>query len=154
MINDYQIISKGESFSPSVEVVGCFLEFDSKVLYIKRAPHISQGNTWCIPGGKLEKDETPIEGVIREIYEEVGVTIIQENLIYLGKLQIRRAEIDYLFHIFVNAFDVKPLINLCFDESTEARWLTIEEIEKLPLIVGGHSVLDYYQAWIKNPFIY
>lgn len=29
-------------------------------------------NTWCVPGGKMEGDETPIEAAIRETAEEAG----------------------------------------------------------------------------------
>lgn len=30
-------------------------------------------NRWCFPGGHIEKDETPEEAAVREVYEETGV---------------------------------------------------------------------------------
>jgi mutator protein MutT len=144
----YSIIPEGEIFSPSLEVAGCFIECDSKILYIKRNPHISQGNTWCIPGGKLEKGETPLNGAVREVWEEVGITL--ETLSYIGKIQIRKSDIDYTFHIFFTQFLNKPSITLCIDECIDAQWLTMEKILELPLITGAPSILKIYQSWRKT----
>ncbi len=150
VINDYQIIPEGESFSPSLEVVGCFIEYESKVLYILRNPAISQGNKWGIPAGKLEKNEALIAGCIREVWEEVGVALNAENVQYVNKLQMRKLDTDYIFHIFFTQFLNKPSINLCINECIDAQWLTIEEISQLPLISGAPSILLIYQSWRKT----
>jgi 8-oxo-dGTP pyrophosphatase MutT (NUDIX family) len=62
--------NKPEDFKPKFEIVGSFLEWDGKILILHRQDFKAQGNTWAIPGGKIEKDETPIQASIRETYEE------------------------------------------------------------------------------------
>ena len=47
-----------------------------KVLLGRRTPHSKFfPNYWCIPGGKLEKNENPINSAIREIKEETGLKV-------------------------------------------------------------------------------
>lgn len=53
---------------------GALVVRDGKVLLIKRAIQPFQGY-WDIPGGFLEVDEHPEDGVIREVAEETGLTI-------------------------------------------------------------------------------
>lgn len=149
-MNNYQIIPENEPFSPSLEAAGCFLEFEDKILCIKRSPHISQGGLWCIPGGKLEKNEAPLSGVLREVFEEVGIALNENEMMCIGKLQIRRPTIDYTFHIYRVLLQEMPVVQLCADECTEAEWLDIEEVKKLPLIMCGEDVLAHYAAYIKN----
>lgn len=52
--------------------VDALLIRDNKILLIKRAPHLTQGNRYALPGGFLDRDETISEGVLRELKEETG----------------------------------------------------------------------------------
>ncbi|WP_433717399.1 NUDIX hydrolase (plasmid) [Nocardia sp. CA-084685] len=38
-------------------------------------PQIAYPNQWCLPGGMLEEGETPLECIVREIDEEIGVVL-------------------------------------------------------------------------------
>ncbi|GAB4364948.1 MAG: (deoxy)nucleoside triphosphate pyrophosphohydrolase [Calditrichia bacterium] len=49
---------------------------EGRVLIARRRDHISQGSKWEFPGGKLRPGETPEDCLIREIEEELGITII------------------------------------------------------------------------------
>lgn len=50
-----------------IEAAGGIVERKNKILFIKR------NGVWDIPKGKLEKNETPEIGAIREIEEECGI---------------------------------------------------------------------------------
>ena len=39
----------------------------------QRSHHCHQGGTWAMPGGALNRDESPLEGALREFREEIGV---------------------------------------------------------------------------------
>lgn len=45
------------------------------ILAARRRPERADGGMWEFPGGKLEPDESPEEALVREIREELGVTI-------------------------------------------------------------------------------
>lgn len=58
----------------------CFLIKDNHVLLIKRnkPPWLHH---WNAVGGKLERDEKPHDGVIREVIEETGITMKKSDLL-------------------------------------------------------------------------
>ena len=54
------------------------------------------GNVYAPPGGKFETGESPLDCIIREYYEETGLTLINPDFkaFHIGKIQ--RKEL-YLF---------------------------------------------------------
>ncbi|WP_181704487.1 8-oxo-dGTP diphosphatase MutT [Chthonobacter rhizosphaerae] len=61
---------------PLVLVVACALiDADNRVLITQRPEGKSLAGLWEFPGGKLEPGETPEDALIREMHEELGVTI-------------------------------------------------------------------------------
>ena len=56
----------------------CYLKKDNKVLMIKFAK--KWGHVYAPPGGKFEEGETPLDCIIREFYEETGLTLINPKL--------------------------------------------------------------------------
>ena len=57
--------------------VAIILNNDEQVLIARRHAHQHQGDLWEFPGGKREANETRLEAVQREIYEEVGLQVEQ-----------------------------------------------------------------------------
>lgn len=134
-----------DDFNPTVEVASCYIEWTDKILLLKRHPQKPQGNTWGVPGGKMEKNENPKMAVIREIQEEVGINIDDNDLQKIGRLYCRLPHVDYVYHMFRKKLKALPDINLELEEHLEMRWVTIEEALKLPLIAGGTEALNYFK---------
>ena len=55
--------------------VAILINADHQVLFGQRPPPKSWEGWWEFPGGKIEKDETSVDALYREIYEEIGVKI-------------------------------------------------------------------------------
>jgi 8-oxo-dGTP diphosphatase len=65
----------------TVLVVACALvDVDGRVLIAKRPPGRPLAGLWEFPGGKMEDGETPEVAVIRELDEELGITVNQACL--------------------------------------------------------------------------
>ena len=61
---------------PTVLVAAAALvDVDGRVLLAKRPPGKQLAGMWEFPGGKVEAGETPEECLIRELHEELGITV-------------------------------------------------------------------------------
>ena len=94
-------IEPPEGFHPIVEAAGCYCEWSDKMLFLKRHPLKSQGNTWGIPRGKLEKNENPRMAVIREIREEVGLNFHDYFFDFYSSKS--RLPVKFFFHAFLRS---------------------------------------------------
>lgn len=52
-----------------------YSEFGRQVLLALRKPGQHQGNLWEFPGGKLEPGEALQDGLVRELREEIGISV-------------------------------------------------------------------------------
>lgn len=98
-----------------------------KILLVKEGKQILY-NLYNLPGGHLEKDESPIEGAIREVEEETGLNV---ELDYLVDIIITRSEnyyINFVFHGNYLSGELTPLEN----EILECSWFSIDEVLNMP----------------------
>ena len=56
------------------------IDVDGRVLICQRPECKSLAGLWEFPGGKVEKGESPEECLIRELHEELGITVAQACL--------------------------------------------------------------------------
>jgi len=56
----------------------CYLKKDNIVLMIKFTK--KWGHVYAPPGGKFEEGETPLDCIMREFYEETGLTLVNPNI--------------------------------------------------------------------------
>ncbi|ABM45180.1 hypothetical protein X471_00644 [Bartonella bacilliformis str. Heidi Mejia] len=62
-------------------VVACaLLDQDNRVLLAERPQGKSLAGLWEFPGGKIEQGETPEASLIRELEEELGIYVQQNDL--------------------------------------------------------------------------
>lgn len=114
--------------------VGAVVIKERKVLLVRRGIPPSEG-LWAIPGGHVELGETLQETAEREILEETGIVISAGEPIHTFDL-IERDESERIrFHYIVVdvAADYVSGEPDGADDALEARWLSWEEIQKLPV---------------------
>ncbi len=68
-----------ETTTPPVRLVvvaaAALIDPDGRVLLAQRPAHKELGGLWEFPGGKIAKGETPELALIRELKEELGITV-------------------------------------------------------------------------------
>lgn len=107
----------------SVSVTGVVVRSDGRVLAIKR----EDDGRWVPPGGVLELDETPEQGVVREVWEETGIRVEPERFIGVYK----NMELGVLSVVF----RCRPVggAERESDETDAVAWLTeAEAVERMP----------------------
>ena len=126
--------AKPERFKEKFEVVSCFIEHDSKILLLHRQDYKPQGDTWGVPAGKVDKGETLPDAIIREIKEEIELTIKPHELVFFDTFYVRYPEYDFIYHVFHTKLDKIPKLNLNPIEHKDYVWTTPSESLKMNLI--------------------
>lgn len=116
----------------SVSVAGVVVREDGRVLVIRRADN----GAWEAPGGVLELDERPEDGVCREVLEETGVKVDPVRLSGVYK-NMERA-------IVALVFLCRPVggAEQTSAETSEVRWFTREEVRSRMTEAYAVRVLD------------
>ena len=151
-MSKYQVFFREpEDFQPKIFGAACFLHSNGKILLLKRAKNKSQELTWGSPGGKIEKDESPKQAAIREVYEEIGL-VIEDEIEKLGTLYCRFPELDYRMTFFYKSYSEFPNIHLNLDEHEDYGWFTYSEALNLNLIKFGKEAIDQLKKCDFNKF--
>jgi 8-oxo-dGTP diphosphatase len=98
---------------------------DGQVLLVKRNENLKDFPGWFIlPGGKQEKNETPKEAAIREVFEETGIKVNDAVLKVIATHYHEYKSKVYLVYIF-ESNNFEGLLK----ESSEGipMWINIEE---------------------------
>ena len=130
-------------FCPKLTVSACRLEYNDKLLLLKRSVDKTEGNLWEFPTGKIKTDETPLEAIIRETYEETGIQLTPIQITLIDKLYIKKPYIDYTSYLF-KAILAEMLPIIISTEHQEYKWITFEDTFNFPLVSGTKEALEKY----------
>jgi len=119
-------------------VLHAIVERDGALLLVKRAPHMSEGGKWGLPGGFLDRDENLVEGVLRELREETGWTGEVRALLRVNSRPDRpredRQNVAFDFVVTALARVGEP-----DDEQTAVEWIPIERLPPLDSLAFDHG---------------
>ena len=88
----------------------------------------SKGGDWGVTGGHPKSGETPLQGIITEIKEELGLDFSNENIIeYDSGCDGKECFKMYFVTKDVNLKD----ITIQEEELTEVRWFSMEELRHM-----------------------
>lgn len=73
---------------------------DGKILAVKHYRKNSTASFWCVPGGGLDPLEPVINGVEREIVEELGVKPVVGRLVLVQQMVTSRVDSDEELELF------------------------------------------------------
>lgn len=105
---------KPQNFHPTFDTVSCFIEYDGKILLLLRHDHKNEPNTYCLPGGKVDHGESVDDAMIREIFEETGLSI--NDAVFFQKVYVQYPSHDFIYHMHHKTLDDKPVITIRIDE--------------------------------------
>lgn len=86
---------------------------------------------FMLPGGKWERDESPLQCAIRELEEELGVSLAPEQLTPLGGFTTATANepgFRLVSEVFAASVDRRPQPRA---EIAEARWVAAAEMTRI-----------------------
>ena len=102
----------------------CFLLRDEKLLLIRKKTGFGAGKITGA-GGRIEPGESPEETAIREVREEVGVSIRSLRKVGLLEFYSTSPEPDWIVYVFLSSdFEGEPAPS----EEAEPQWVSVDEL--------------------------
>ena len=113
-----------------MNIIGCFLMYRGELVLLRRHLHKPRGGTWGLPAGKVEKNETFDDAMIRELYEETGCLVKPMEIDSLGEFVFGQESEEYRFIAYKVKLDEKPELKIEEDAHSEAIWITPQDCMK------------------------
>jgi len=145
------------SFRP--DLVGCWIfrmstDRGIEILLIRRAPDRIYPGIWqCVTGG-LEGDEKVVDGALRELDEETGITAADIETLYgLDQVNLFHAEhVDALLAEAVFAAHVRAGVEPRLShEHDDARWVSPEEARETVVWPAYRTAIEQIGWLVANP---
>src|SRR5208337_1684307 len=109
---------------PRVGVATIVVNVGHNVLLGRSTKEQTKGQ-WIIPGGKIEPFETIQETSTREILEETGIQVANQEMLFISE-RVDRVNLDHRIVIYVTGQAVGGVLRSTFteeDELSEVRWV-------------------------------
>ena len=98
----------------------CYLKKDNKVLMMKFS------KKWAPPGGKFESGESPLDCVLREFFEETGLTLIHPRLQGISYWQDVSEGIIFIYTAEEFEGELTPIT-----EEGTLEWIDLKDLPKI-----------------------
>jgi A/G-specific adenine glycosylase len=129
------IISKSRSLPEHHIAVGIVCK-NSHLLITRRKPAGLLGGLWEFPGGKVQEGETAEQACIREIKEEINLSI--EIIEFLTRIKHAYTH----FKLIMDVFRCRYLSgDIVLQGPVDCRWITIDEIGMFPFPAANHKFI-------------
>jgi 8-oxo-dGTP diphosphatase len=111
-------------------VAAALLDDEDRVLVAQRPPGRSLAGLWEFPGGKLEAGERPEQALVRELAEELGLSVAEAALRPLAFASHAYPEMHLLMALYTcRRWEGEPTGR----EEQALRWLRPDQLATLPM---------------------
>lgn len=119
------------------------IDKDDYYLTLYLAAHPTYGDSADLPGGTVDIGESPLQGMLREVTEEIGVVVAPTDVVevYSGT-EYSKHNTNYVLHRMRVA--KRPRITLSWEHSSH-KWLSRDEFLK-----NAEGSLDTYMHMVAD----
>ncbi|OGZ46105.1 MAG: hypothetical protein A3C84_03215 [Candidatus Ryanbacteria bacterium RIFCSPHIGHO2_02_FULL_48_12] len=119
------------------------IEKDGKVLVCRGIGD----SVWEFPGGRLHMDESPQEGLRREIFEELNISVAVNGPIHICRSLHTKSSTWRVLVAYHCALEEGQTLTIDPEEVEDAKWVSHEELKTLPMFDDCREVADVF---LKN----
>lgn len=134
----------------AIIVTAAIIRRDRQILIAQRKQGAHEGLLWEFPGGKLESGESPEDGLIREIKEELDIDIAVEDIFKVVAHCYDKERHVLLLVYLCQYLRGKPKTKDCQD----FRWVTPDEMNQYNFapadIPAVEKLKEFYQGGRKG----
>ena len=120
-----------------IQVTGALIKKNDKYLIGRRGPNEKSPGLWEFPGGKIEKGETPIQCIKRELKEELNINAEIGDLV--TKYSYDYPNVSYLLHFFkINSYtgEFKMIAH------DKLKWVALNDFHKYDFLQGDTPLIN------------
>ena len=125
----------------------CLVHSETAYLLQNRVKDDWKGHT--LPGGHVEKDESIVDAVVREMKEETGLTVLNPKLCGVKQFPIQ----DGRYIVFLFRADQYEGTLVSSDEGA-MHWIKKEELSNVNLVNDFHELIQVMLSDDLNEFQY
>ena len=119
------------------EVACALIKMGNEFLIAQRSEEMSHPLAWEFPGGKLYPGESPERGLIREIKEELNVSISVDQMLPSVTHDYGMKRIKLIpFICSIESGDLDPT------EHKELKWISKSELNKYPMLAADLQIVS------------
>lgn len=119
----------------------------SQFLIAKRPPGKPLAGFWEFPGGKVEKNENVEQALLRELKEEIGITVLEAKPII--RYPVNENQKSVILDVWViHKFSGEP--TAC--EGQELQWVFLEELSNYTFPPANQEIIELLQKIGKSNF--
>jgi 8-oxo-dGTP diphosphatase len=122
-----------------IEVVAGIIFFEDKILCVQRPnnklTYISE--KFEFPGGKIEKNETNIEALNRELLEELNLNVEIKD--FFTTVIHEYPDFELTMHSYICKVNTKEVV---LNEHISLEWLDVKELKKLDWAGADIPIVD------------
>ncbi len=129
----------------TIEVVAAVIVKDGNILATQRGYGEFKGK-WEFPGGKIKKDESQEEALIREIKEELKADIYVVD--YLTTVNYEYPNFNLIMHAYICSLESDPKFVYHNDTELEHEnmaWLEPDDLDSLDWLPADIEVIERYK---------
>jgi 8-oxo-dGTP diphosphatase len=111
-----------------------------ELLLLKRSDKVSRAHGWDFPGGAVDAGEAPDTAIVRELFEETGLSIDTPSL-YASYLNTSHEDDAVILAFFAQSDDLVPSLSW---EHEAYEWMSLEKLSTIELPQIYRSMVDDY----------
>ena len=115
-------------------------QIQKSVLVARRPKHLHQGGLLEFPGGKIEPDESVEQALCRELYEELGVDVLQSHKMPLVRIEHRYPDRQVFLDVWtINGYRGKAV----GQEGQEIFKIPLVELDPRDFPAANFEIIDH-----------
>lgn len=117
---------------------------NNKILLVQ-----SRGQMWGPPKGSIQENENPLECAVREVKEETGIDIKEDDL--SGSITIKAKALYYFLDLDMEQYPVEPQNHIKDNDANGIGWFNVDCLNEL-IESGKISINQHCRILIKKIF--
>jgi 8-oxo-dGTP diphosphatase len=123
-----------------IEVAAGLIRHDGRYLITRRKPGVHLGGFWEFPGGKREVDESLVECLQRELFEELGIRVDLPIPYQIVRHDYPEKTVElHFFRCTIEKGEPAPV------DCAEIRWVQPEELTQFEFPAADQAIIQALQ---------